>query len=201
MPPEADSRSPAAGAFVALLRGINVSGKNMLPMKDLVAIFERAGCADVAHYIQSGNVVFKARASLAPRLSALVGTEIERRFGLRVPVVIRTGKEMQAIARDNPFLASGADPESLHVMFLADKPGKKESSLLDPDRSPPDSFVLRGCEIYLSCPNGMARTKLTNSYFDSKLGTTSTCRNWRTVLKLVEMSGAAAYVNSKRSNA
>jgi uncharacterized protein (DUF1697 family) len=189
MPADTDSESLAGGAFVALLRGINVGGKNILPMRDLVAIFERAGCMEVRNYVQSGNVVFKAAAKLAARMPALAGTEIERRFGLRVPVVIRTGKEMRAIARGNPLLASGADPESLHVMFLADKPGKKESSSLDPNRSPPDSFILKGREIYLCCPNGVARTKLTNAYFDATLGTTSTGRNWRTVLKLVEMSG------------
>jgi uncharacterized protein (DUF1697 family) len=189
MPADTDSKPSVGGAFVALLRGINVSGKNMLPMKDLVAIFDRAGCVEVSHYIQSGNVVFKATANLAPRISALVQTEIQQRFGLGVPVVIRTDRQMRAIAEGNPFLASGADPQTLHVMFLADRPGKREGSSLDAGRSPPDSFILRGCEIYLSCPNGMARTKLTNSYFDSRLGTTSTCRNWRTVLKLVEMSG------------
>jgi uncharacterized protein (DUF1697 family) len=188
-PGKPDEKPPAGGAFVALLRGINVGGNNMLPMKELVAMFERTGCVDVRNYVQSGNIVFKAPANLATRTPALVGTEIERRLGLRVPVVIRTAREMRAVAHSNPFLARGADPESLHVMFLADKPGKKEGSSLDPNRSPPDSFILHGSEIYLCCPNGVGRTKLTNGYFDSRLGTTSTGRNWRTVLKLVEMSG------------
>jgi uncharacterized protein (DUF1697 family) len=182
------SKSPASGVFVALLRGINVGGKNMLPMKDLVTIFERAGCVEVRHYVQSGNVVFRATATLAGRIAGVVGAEIQRRFGLRVPVVIRSGAEMRAIARDNPFLESGAAPESLHVMFLAGKPHRKDSLALDANRSLTDSFVLKGREIYLRCPNGVARTKLTNAYFDATLGTTSTGRNWRTVLKLAEMS-------------
>jgi uncharacterized protein (DUF1697 family) len=75
------------------------------------------------------------------------------------------------------------------VMFLRDLPGGKECAALDPERSPPDAFVVRGREIYLFCPNGVAITKLTNAYFDSKLGTMSTGRNWRTVLKLALMCG------------
>jgi uncharacterized protein (DUF1697 family) len=178
----------ATSRFVALLRGINVGGKNKLPMKDLVALFERAGCADVRHYIQSGNVVFNAATDLGKRVPGLLEAAIERRFRIRVPVVVRTSSEMHAVARDNPFLSAGANPEWLHVLFLADKPGKTNCAALDPERSPPDTFALRGREVYLSCPNGVGRTKLTNSYFDSRLGTTSTGRNWRTVLKLVEMS-------------
>jgi uncharacterized protein (DUF1697 family) len=175
-------------SFVALLRGINVGGKNTLPMKDLLAMFERAGAGDARHYIQSGNVVFRAAAPLAARLPGLVAREIERGFGLRVPVILRSGDQLRAATKANPLLAAGADPATLHVMFLERAPGKKEIAALDPRRSPPDSFTLVGREVYLCCPDGMARTKLTNAYFDSTLRTTSTVRNWRTVLKLVEMS-------------
>jgi uncharacterized protein (DUF1697 family) len=178
----------SSSVFVALLRGINVGGKNKLPMKDLVALFAQAGADDVRHYIQSGNVVFRATAPLAARLPGLVAREIERGLGLRVPVILRSDDELRAAAKANPLLAAGADPSTLHVMFLERAPGKKEIAALDPGRSPPDSFSLVGREVYLSCPNGMARTKLTNAYFDSTLRTTSTARNWRTVLKLVEMS-------------
>jgi uncharacterized protein (DUF1697 family) len=74
-------------------------------------------------------------------------------------------------------------------MFLADRPSPARVATLDPKRSPPDEFEVRGREIYLRCPNGVGRTKLSNSYFDAKLATTSTMRNWRTVVKLVEMTG------------
>jgi len=182
--------SSSGPSFVALLRGINVGGKNKVPMKDLLAMFERAGAADTRHYIQSGNVVFRSSAAHAGRIPGLVSKDIERRHGLTVPVIVRSGAELRAIAEANPLLAAGADPDTLHVMFLAEAPGKKESAALDPRRSPPDSFTLAGREIYLCCPNGVARTKLTNAYFDSTLRTTSTARNWRTVLKLVEMSSS-----------
>lgn len=159
-------------------------------MKDLVAMFENAGCVRTRHYIQSGNVVFDAGAALGAKIGPLVQAAIEKDFGLRVPVVIRSEKELRAVAAGNPFLAAGAEPDALHVMFLADAPAKTAVAALDPDRSPPDAFVVKGREIYLSCPNGVGRTKLTNVWFDAKLGTTSTGRNWRTVLELTAMCDA-----------
>lgn len=174
--------------FVALLRGINVGGKNMVPMKDLCAFFEDSGCADVRHYIQSGNVVYRTDAGAGEAAGEKVARAIAKRFGLNVPVVVRTAAEMKKVARSNPLLAEGAPIDSLHVLFLAHAPDAKQRAALDPERSPPDRFLVAGREVFLSCPNGVARTKLTNAYFDAKLKTVSTGRNWRTVLKLVEMS-------------
>ncbi len=177
--------------FVALLRGINVGGNNKLPMKDLVAIFEHAGCADVRHYIQSGNVVFAAPADRGERVAKTVADAVERDHGFRAPVVLRTAAEFRAALGGNPFLEGpevDANPKALHVVFLAERPSKDASSKLDPHRSPPDRFVLRGREVYLHLPNGVARSKLTNAYFDATLRTTSTARNWATVQKLAEMA-------------
>ena len=157
-------------------------------MKDLTAMFTKAGCNDVRTYIQSGNVVFQAGPTLAKRVPDLIGKAIHTRFGYRIPVVTRTAQELRKIARNNLFLEAGVDTQVLHVAFLADRPGAAKIAALDLDRSPPDEFTVRGREIYLNCPNGVARTKLTNAYFDSKLTTTSTVRNWRTVLKLVELA-------------
>lgn len=186
------SRGPksnkAHSVFAALLRGINVGGKNRLPMSDLKRIFADAGCQDVRTYIQSGNVVFRADEKLANRIPATVAQSITDRHGLRVPVVLRSIDELRALTGSNPFIAIGKDPARVHVAFLADEPDKSKVAALDPDRSPPDELIARGSEIFLFCPNGMARTKLTNTYFDSKLETTSTVRNWRTVLKLLELA-------------
>lgn len=190
--------------YVAFMRGINVGGKNKLPMRDLVAMFTEAGCTDVRTYIQSGNVVFSAppestkrragrgsaSADWAPRFGELTSAEIMARFRLKVPLVLRTADELRRVAKGNPFLKSGADEDSLHVAFLGNLPGAKVVASLDHNRSPGDSFEVRGREVYLHLPNGVARTKLTNAYFDSKLATVSTMRNWRTVLKLIEMTQA-----------
>jgi uncharacterized protein (DUF1697 family) len=177
-----------AGTYVALLRGINVGGRNKLPMKDLAAIFTEAGCTNVRTYIQSGNVLFTAAPGRAKRLPQLTSLEIADRFGYRVPVVLRTADEIRRVAAGNPFLKSGADPGSLHVAFLSELPANRRLAALAGNRSPGDSFQVRGREIYLHLPNGVARTKLTSDYFDSTLATTSTMRNWRTVVKLLEMT-------------
>jgi len=162
-------------------------------MKDLAAIFEAAGCAEVRTYIQSGNVIFSAPAAVARKLPDQVTKAIEMRFGYRIPVIVRTSDELARAIRDNPFLKTGtderakADEAPLHIYFLADLPGAAAVAGLDATRSAPDVFHVKGREIYLHLPNGMARTKLTNAYFDSKLKTVSTARNWATVQKLFEM--------------
>ena len=174
--------------YLALLRGINVGGKNCLAMRDLVGIFAKAGCTDVQTYIQSGNVLFRSTRTVAESLPARVTEQIAKRYGFRISVVLRTAEQLAAAVRNNPF--SSIPPEMLHLYFLAGQPDPLRVAHLDPDRSKPDTFVLQGREIYLHLPNGMGRTKLTNAYFDSKLDTICTVRNWRTVLKLLElMSG------------
>lgn len=169
------------------MRGINVGGKNMLPMKELAQIFATAGCADVTTYIQSGNVVFCAEDKVATELGGVVTKLVERQFGLKVPVVLRSASELHAVIRGNPFLKAGAAEEMLHVLFLADRPSADLVAGLDAARSAPDEFVVVGRDIYAKLVTGAAKTKLTNAYFDSKLKTVSTMRNWRTVLKLAEM--------------
>jgi uncharacterized protein (DUF1697 family) len=172
---------------VALLRGVNVGGNNLLPMKNLADIFIEAGCADVRTYIQSGNVIFRAVDSVVEEIPGRVMQLITKRFGYRTPVILRTAAQMGDTILNNPFAKPGT-PENLQlVLFLSDLPNAERVRSLDPDRSPPDAFFVRGREIYLQFPNRMARTKLTNAWFDSKLATTSTGRNWNTVLKLFEL--------------
>lgn len=173
--------------YVALLRGVNVGGKNALPMRELATMFRGAGCVDVVTYIQSGNVVFGAAAEGVVGVAAVIEKEISERFGVRSPVIVRTALEMGKVLAGNPF--AGAAEEMLHVYFLRDLPTKAQVKALDYERSAPDVFAVLGREIYLHLPNGMARTKLTNVYFDKALGTVCTARNWRTVGKLVEMLG------------
>ncbi len=106
-----------------------------------------------------------------------------------MPVVTRTAEEMGQAVSNNPFLRAGVAEDQLHVLFLADLPDARSIAILDPNRSPPDQFEVRGQEVYLQLPNGAAKTRLTNAYFDSKLATVSTGRNWRTVNKLLELMG------------
>ena len=174
--------------YVALLRGVNVGGKNQLPMRDLAAMFVNAGCAQVRTYIQSGNVVFSAQERRRDKLPKLLAKTIEERFGFRTPVILRTRKQLGDAIQSNPFVTAGVDEKALHVFFLSDLPDAAGIGKLDPERSPPDAFRVVAREVFVHLPNGMARTKLTNAYFDTKLRVTSTARNWRTVLKLYEMT-------------
>lgn len=173
--------------YVALLRGINVGGKNKLSMADLVAIFERCGACDVRTYIQSGNVIFQASRKIAGGLAAAVQSAISLTSGLRVPILLRTAGDWKKLIDCNSYLQTGANPDHLHVLFLPQKPPAERATLLDPNRSPGDSFQLHGTEIYLHLPAGVADSKLTNAYFDRTLGTVCTARNWRTVLKINEL--------------
>ena len=150
-------------------------------------MFEEAGCENVRTFIQSGNVIFNSASSVSRRLAGVVASRIEERFGYKAPVVLRTAQQLREVVSNNPFPHA---EDILHVMFLADLPDAAKSAALDPNRSSPDRFIVRGRDIYLHLPNGAAKTKLSNAWFDSKLSTVSTLRNWRTVTKLLAMMDA-----------
>jgi len=170
--------------LVALLRGVNVGGRTMIPMPSLKASLEDLGHEDVVTYIQSGNVVFRS-ASKDP------AKEIEERiaedFGVPVTVIIRTPAELRKIVKANPF-PKVKEAKKVHVVFLRDKPAKAAAEGLTPDRSPGDELVLKGRDLYVHYSSGQAKTKITNDWLEKTLGTRATSRNWNTVLKLVELT-------------
>ena len=175
---------------VALLRGLNVGGHNRITMKDLAAVFSAAGCVDVETYIQSGNVLFTAKATVVRKVPELVAATLEKDFEINSPVVLRDAAELAAVVKGNPFLKRSEDLSTLHVGFLATVPEPARVKALDPARSPPDEFVVKGRELYLHFPKGLGRSKLTNAWFDSQLATLSTVRNWNTVLELTSRAAA-----------
>ena len=168
--------------YAALVRGINVGGRSKVSMPDLRAVFEALGYEDVATYIQSGNVVFSGGkvdvAAIERRLADDVGVEAS--------VLVRTAAELAAVASGNPFVKRKLDPATLHVTFLAKVP---RGATLDVPDGEPDELTVVGREVYLHCPNGYGRTKVNNAYIEKKLGLAATTRNWRSVLKLAEMTG------------
>ena len=188
--------------YVALLRGINVGGRNAVPMPALRVLFESLGHERVTTYIQSGNVCFttapdKVIASAgdeAPAQATALGpvelaAEIERgilhAFGLGVRVVLRTKAELAQLPAVNPFLDIESDQARVHVVFLAATPTPEAIGKLDPDPFPPDAFVVVGHEIFIHYPNGAGRSKLTLDYVERRLGTHGTARNWNTVKQLL----------------
>ena len=157
-------------------------------MARLVGMFDEVGCQRVRTYIQSGNVVFDASPALASRVPSLVSSLIAAQMALQVPVVTRTAADFERIVSANPFVDTGPGQPVVHVGFLADKPTPTRIASLDPKRSPPDECVVHACELYLRCPNGVARTKFTTAYLDRTFGTTTTVRNWRTTLALRDLT-------------
>lgn len=166
--------------IVILLRGVNVGGKNLLPMDTLRERLSSLGATAVRTYIQSGNAVVDHHDPSS--LPAALQADLRARFGLEVPVVTRDAASFCRAAAHHPLAEVGDDPRALHLMFLADPP--PPGAALDPHRSPPDTFRVVGQEIYLRCPNGLGRSRLTNAWFDRALGTVSTTRNWDTVQTL-----------------
>jgi uncharacterized protein (DUF1697 family) len=186
MPKDERSKDLKGAAYLALLRGINVGGKNILPMKQLADIFMSAGCSAVSTYIQSGNVLFRAKADLAEQIPELISKAIEKKFQISVPIIVRSHAQMQKLLQKCPFTISDAKLESLHIAFLSQRPSKTMIAKLDPSRSEPDQFSVQGTEIFMKLYRGISGTKLSNQYFDSTLKCSSTIRNWNTSRALLD---------------
>ncbi len=174
---------------VALLRGINVGGHRRVPMAELRTVFEALGYQQVSTYVQSGNVVFTSDGDEHALASDLEQALLDH-FGFAVTVVVRTERELAAVAARHPFGARQDDPAKLHVLFLADTPAPDAVGGFDPAPFAPDEFVVDGRELYVHYPNGAGRTKLTIDAVERALGTAATGRNWRTVAKLLELAHA-----------
>jgi uncharacterized protein (DUF1697 family) len=180
--------SPDMPSFAALLRAVNLGERNKVSMPRLRSLVSALGYDDVTTYVQSGNVVFRGPGGKADEISAAFERAIDEEFGLTIAVIIRTAGELRKVADRNPFLADERDPKKLQVLFLDRRPPAQAKRALDPDRSPPDRFELRGRELYLHRPAGSARSKLTIDYFERCLRARGTVRNWRTVMRLAELT-------------
>jgi len=178
----------ATRTYVALIRGVNVGGRNRISMAELRSAFSSLGHEDVSTLIQSGNVVFRSDAADVTAVAREIEQRLADDFGLDVSVLLRTPPELSQVAGANPFLAGETDLSRLHVLFLGAAPAAGAVAGLDPSRSPPDRFSVHGHEIYVHYPNGAGRSRLTVGYFESRLGVGATARNWNTVLKLAELA-------------
>jgi len=188
--PRAKQAGSRSKTYVALLRGINLGAKKRVSMPDLRALFTSLGADDVTTYVQSGNVVFKSAEGSA-KLIAAIERRIRRDLGLTVTVLLRTKPQLTKVVAGNPFAKRVKDPTKLHVTFLAEKPERSHIRGLDPKHGAPDEFRVVGLEVYLHCPNGYGRSKLTNAYFEKELGVAATTRNWKSVTKLAELAGGS----------
>lgn len=174
--------------FVALLRGINVSGRKKIRMADLQKSVEALGVDDVRSYLQSGNVLFRSRRADAKKLGSDIRARIAEEFGQDVDVLVLCAKEINRIAGFNPlFPRLGKDEALFHATFLFQSVSKADFEKLNLPAQPGEQAVLVGPAVLLYCPHGYGRTKLNNRFFERKLGVPATTRNWRTVLALQEL--------------
>lgn len=174
--------------YLAILRGINVSGKNKIAMKDLKAALDEAGYQNVATYIQSGNVVFKHKQTAEKTLALQITQLIKTNFGLDVPVLVRTAENIQQAYNDNPFLKQNSiDADKLHITFLAEIPTQENMDKANTYNYTPDEFIITGNNVYVHCLDSYGNTKITNTFFENKLKVQATTRNLKTVTKLIEM--------------
>lgn len=175
--------------WVALLRGINVGGKNIIPMADLRRVMEDTGATDVATYIQSGNVVFTHASADRATLGKQLEDDIRGAFGVSSTVVLRTFAELAKVARAEPF---GPDNSNTHVTFLERKPAATAVRGLADLEIAPDRIEVVGNEAFLHYPNGVSGSRLTGPLLERRLGVAGTARNWRTVTRLADMASAAS---------
>jgi uncharacterized protein (DUF1697 family) len=181
--------------YISILRGINVGGSKILKMDDLRALYEELGCRDVVTYIQSGNVVFRHDEVHPTELETRIKGKIKDTCQYDVPVIVLALNEMSRIIADNPFTkGTPKDITYLHVTFLSIQPEWDRYFTLKDGQYQGDEFSPGYKSIYLYCPNGYGKTKLTNSFFESKLKLQATTRNWRTANELLRI---AEKLNSK----
>lgn len=178
--------------MVSLLRGINVSGQKKLPMKELKALYEALGFTDVSTYIQSGNVIFTSTEKDVDKLPQKIEKKIKDHFGFDVSVLNRTPDELKQVLENNPFLAEADLQENkLYVTFMAGAPDAALVEKAQAYQTQADRFSVRGQETYLYLPGGYGNSKLNNNFFESKLKTLATTRNWRTVNILYNLATGA----------
>jgi uncharacterized protein (DUF1697 family) len=172
---------------IAFLRGINVGGRSVLPMKELVAALEALGAQKVRTYIQSGNAVFDSRETNLDRLAGQLAAEVMKQRGFEPHVLVLGLDALASAIAGNPFPDAIADPASLHLGFLAASPSKPDLDGLASLRKDSERFVLSGRVFYLHAPEGVGRSKLAANA-ERLLGVPMTDRNWRTVCKVMALA-------------
>lgn len=173
--------------YIALLRGINVGGKNKLPMKDLRALLEGLGASGVRTYIQSGNAVFEHGGLETAELGRKISSAIEAAHGFETRTLVLTTAALEAAALANPFPEAAGEGKALHLSFLAERPEAPDLQKLGQLATATERFHLGDSCFYLHAPDGIGRSKLAAAV-EKALGVEATARNWRTVSKLLEMT-------------
>jgi uncharacterized protein (DUF1697 family) len=175
--------------YIALLRGINVSGQKLVKMDRLRSAFSQCGFENVRTYVQSGNVVFEAPRAPIATLTRQIEKEILAEFGFSVPVLVIPKADFEKVIERNPFSGEkGGIPSRLYVTFLSRTPVKARLNVLAAIPAGNDRFHYAKGAVYLSCPEGYGKAKLSNAAIERALEGVATTRNWKTVNELCRLA-------------
>lgn len=178
--------------YISLLRGINVSGKNLIKMEVLRQIYTDLGCKKVLTYVQSGNVVFLHPEVNPKDLEKKISDSIYSKSGLKMPVMVFTLDEWVMFIKNNPLHDN--NPSFLHITFLSEEVKSIDIEVIKDKREEGEEVSFVGRCFYLYCPFGYGNTKLTNNFIESKCKVSATTRNWKTVN---ELQGLAQSIESE----
>ncbi len=175
--------------YIALLRGVNVSGKHKISMADLKFGLERLGLKDVLTYIQSGNIVFKSDIASTSYLEERIKKEINDSFGFDVPVLVMTRSDMENILQECPYKKTeDVEANRIYFVLLQRKPEDMLINTLKQTDYPNELFQVAEYCVYLNCTRGAGNAKLTNNLIERKLKVVATTRNHNTMVKLLALS-------------
>jgi uncharacterized protein (DUF1697 family) len=175
--------------YLSLLRGINVSGQKTVKMDALKEMYEDLHFVNVRTYIQSGNVIFEGKKSNRKDLEMLISNQLQKHFGFEVPVIILESGELKDITARNPYRDDMTkDISYMHVTFLSSKPAPVTLATINKVASPGEELTITDKAVYLYCPNGYGKTKLTTTFLEKTLKVGATTRNWKTALELLNIA-------------
>jgi len=175
--------------YIALLRGINVSGQKKIKMADLKIHFEALGYDHVQTYIQSGNVIFSTQATDQKILAEQISDQLKSTYGFDVPVLVKTLEELTDIIQNNPFTEERYhQDQQIYFTLLGEPPHLENLQKLEDISYPNEAYHIDGTTIYFFCSQGYGRAKMNNNFFENKLKVTATTRNWKTVNKLIALA-------------
>ncbi len=173
--------------YIALIRGINIVGRRRLPMQDLRVLMGKHGCADVQTYIQSGNAIFRSNVADVRQLSKRLSTAVLKTHGFEPQVLVLSAGELAKATAGNPFPQADANPKTLHLFCLAERPVRPDLAALEAVKSKTERYALKGKIFYLLTPDGFGISKLAERAERAR-GVAAPARNWRTVRTLLAMA-------------
>ena len=175
--------------YIALLRGVNVGGHNMVAMQELRKLCERLGLENATTLLQSGNLVFQSASRDASALEARLEQETAKRLGVKPSYFVRTADEWATLVKRNPFREEAErDPGHLLAVLMKHQPDAGAIKALRAAIVDRELVEAHGRDGYFFYPDGVGRSKLTPNLIERHLGGAGTARNWNTVLKLLALT-------------